>query len=285
MIRRIPLYVIAAVIPILASANAADLMPTGLKGDAPVDIWSGFYFGVNGGLGSNGGKSKLTMTGVSTLPDAVMVAGSSCLDVGCVAALPGTAFGGGQIGFNVMRGSLLLGLEADLQAGSTGTAKTTYTSIYNTYSASADSTLDWFGTLRGRLGMVYNDTSLIYFTGGLAFGSAHGRVTANFSETALAPETDAFSGSASNSYSKTLTGYVLGGGYEHAFTPSWSMKAEYQFLQLGSTAPISSSITDITATNIAGDDTTTAKLATDHNYHTLRLGLNYHIHPGYGPLN
>lgn len=286
MFRRISLYALAAMIPVFGAANAADVVPLpgGLKGgDVPIDIWSGFYLGVNGGLGANGGKSKLSMTGTSTAPDALIVAGSTCLDVGCVAALPGTAFGGGQIGYNLQRGSLLFGLEADLQAGSTGTAKTTYTHVANTFSASADSSLDWFGTLRGRLGMVYNDTSLIYFTGGLAFGSAHGRVTASLNE--ALPDTDTFSGSASNTYSKTLTGYVLGGGYEHAFTPSWSMKAEYQFLQLGSTAPISSSITDITATNLTGDDSTTAKLATDHNYHTLRLGLNYHIHPGYGPLN
>jgi outer membrane immunogenic protein len=281
MFRRISFYALAAMIPVFGAANAADAVPLpgGLKGgDVPIDIWSGFYLGVNGGLGANGGKSKLSMKGVSTAPDALIVAGSTCLDVGCVATLPGTAFGGGQIGYNLQRGSLLFGLEADLQAGSTGTGKTTFTNATNTYSASADSTLDWFGTLRGRLGMVYNDTSLIYFTGGLAFGSASGRVTAGLSE--AAPDTDTFAGSASNSSSKTLTGYVLGGGIEHAFTPSWSMKAEYQYLQLGKAAPLTSSVSDTLP-----DDTTTATLNSDHNYHTLRMGLNYHIHPGYGPLN
>lgn len=287
-IRRLPLYALAAIIPMFASANAADVMPGpgGFKGgDIPVEIWSGFYLGVNGGLGWNGGNSKLSMKGASLAPDALIVPGSTCLDVGCVAALSDPAFGGGQIGFNLQRGSLLFGLEADLQSASTATAKTTYTHTTNTFSASADSSLDWFGTVRGRLGMVYRDATLVYFTGGLAFGAAHDRVTASLSDAAL--DTDIFSGSQSKSSSKTLTGYVLGGGIEHAITPSWSVKAEYQYLELGKTT-LQSSITDtgpVTGLVTGPDDTTTATLLSDHNYHTLRLGLNYHIHPGYGPLN
>ena len=31
----------------------------------------------------------------------------------------------------------------------------------------------------------------------------------------------------------TATGYVLGGGLEYKLTPSWSVKAEYQYLNFG----------------------------------------------------
>ena len=277
MFRRISLCALAAVIPVFGAANAADVVPLpgGLKGgDVPYDMWSGFYLGVNGGAGWNGGASKLKMSGTTE------TAAGACLSPGCAAALSDPAFGGGQIGFNVQRGSLLLGLEADLQSGSSRTAKTTYTLAADTFSASANSSLDWFGTVRGRLGMVYRDATLVYFTGGLAFAGAHEQVTASLNDELEGGQT--FAGSVSNSSSKTLTGYVLGGGIEHAFTPSWSMKAEYQYLQLGKSA-LTSSVSDNNTP--APDDSTTATLNSDHNYHTLRMGLNYHIHPGYGPLN
>ena len=62
------------------------------------------------------------------------------------------------------------------------------------------------------------------------------------------------------------TGYVLGGGVEHKFNPSWSVKAEYQYLNLG-------------------QDSFFAKQAKeDYEVSTVRLGLNYHVGNGFEPL-
>ena len=55
---------------------------------------------------------------------------------------------------------------------------------------------------------------------------------------------------------------------EYAFNPSWSGKVEYQYINLGND----------TVTN--GADSATF----NHEYNTVRLGLNYHILPGYEPL-
>ena len=38
---------------------------------------------------------------------------------------------------------------------------------------------------------------------------------------------------ASYDFNGTATGYVLGGGIEYKFSPSWSLKAEYQYLNFG----------------------------------------------------
>jgi opacity protein-like surface antigen len=64
---------------------------------------------------------------------------------------PNGWFGGGQIGYNAQFQSLVFGLEADIQGadisdGVSGPVPGT------AYFATADTTVDWFSTLRGRVG-------------------------------------------------------------------------------------------------------------------------------------
>src|SRR5262249_23542526 len=124
-------------------------------------------------------------------------------------------------------------------------------------SASATSELGWFGTVRGRIGYGF-DRSLIYFTGGLAYGGVKDRLSTNFSKTLI--------------FDDTKTGYVLGGGVEYLLAPSWSVKAEYQYLDLGSDT--------LSFTKING----TATFTDPHTYNTVRAGLNYPLGGGYEPL-
>ncbi len=77
----------------------------------------------------------------------------------------------------------------------------------------------------------------------------------------------------------TKTGYVIGGGVEYALSPAFSVKAEYQYIDLGGDKLSGSSV-------LPGNPTVTATGETNfaHAYDTVRLGLNYHILPGYEPL-
>ena len=55
---------------------------------------------------------------------------------------------------------------------------------------------------------------------------------------------------------------------EYAFGPEWSLKAEYQYIDLGSAAFSLGTSTE-----------------TGHNsFNTVRLGLNYHFTPASEPL-
>jgi outer membrane immunogenic protein len=80
--------------------------------------------------------------------------------------------------------------------------------------------------VRGRLGYAY-DRALIYFTGGFAYGESHGVASivlgegGGFRKFSFNPSAD-------------RTGCVLGGGVEYALTSAWSLKGEYQFIDLGS---------------------------------------------------
>jgi outer membrane immunogenic protein len=244
----------------------------------PVTSWTGFYVGINGGYGWNAKRGEATASALDIDDGDSVTTFSNSSQVGLDR---NGGFAGGQMGYNWQQGHLVFGIEADLQgSGIAGKARTSAEAdpgiLSNVVtSVSAHSSLDWFGTVRGRLGYAF-DRTLIYGTGGFAFGGVNDRLTSSvefgFTET---------SASASAKNDATRTGYVLGGGLEHALTPAWSLKAEYQYINLGSSS------LSAAARNPGDDDGTetgSGALKVDHTYHTVRAGLNYHILPAYEPL-
>jgi outer membrane immunogenic protein len=271
----------------LASANAADMYvappagPGGYK-DAPyVASWAGFYAGVNGGYGWSAENSKVdaTATGLFLIcpnghpPGCI---GTFVGDTGSKSFGTSGGFGGGQIGYNWQPVSggykdspvlshFVFGIEADIQgAGIGGSGPVSI--LFGTASAKGTNDLDWFGTVRGRLGYAM-DATLFYFTGGLAVGG----VKDTLSVTPTGGSTTTVS------KSDTETGFVLGGGVEHLFSPRWSAKIEYQYIDLGDDK-LSIAVAPAKFTAAA------ATLDAEHTYHTVRIGLNYHISPAYVPL-
>ncbi len=133
--------------------------------------------------------------------------------------LPGTTLdvdvrgftGAVQAGYNWRVGkSVLLGIEADLALTGIDGATTIGT-------AKVSSDIDWYGTVRGRVGTV-SGPWLFYATGGLAYGAAQvtydvGGVTAG--------ETD------------RLVGYAVGGGLEFALAEHQSIRTQYLFADMG----------------------------------------------------
>ncbi len=152
-------------------------------------------------------------------------------------AQPEGGFGGGQIGYNFQSGPLVFGLETDFQGGDV-TARSS--------GASSKESVDWFGTARGRLGYSFG-RALIYGTGGFAYGDV--RQQANGAGTEL-------------SHNGTQTGWVAGGGIEYKIGAAWSLKGEYQYIDLGS-AQLTNAASPLTTNNL------------DTSFQTVRLGLNY----------
>ena len=127
---------------------------------------------------------------------------------------------------------------------------------------SAKESVDFFGTVRGRIGYAM-DRTLIYATGGFAYGEVNSRF-------------DLTNGAATARLTRdrTDTGFAVGGGLEYALNPAWSFKVEYQYIDLGSEKA--------TGTSSNGVFLTTNEI--DTNFHTVRVGINYHIHDEYVPL-
>lgn len=266
MLRSFALGVVSS-LALLSAANAADIYSAPASGgykDAPAFFsWEGVYVGVNGGYGWSG-NSKLFFEDEAFpggIPAYVSTYGHYTSDGG---------FGGGQLGYNFQRGRLVFGVEADFQGagilGKTSPQLSPDPSV-NTATAAISSELDWFGTVRGRLGYTVSNV-LIYATGGFAYGSVKDSLT-------VGPDAVGFTASAAST--STLTGYVAGGGFEYAINPSWSLKGEYQYINLGRTELYAN-------TNPSAPAGADATVEYNHTYQTVRLGLNYHIGTAYEPL-
>ena len=168
-------------------------------------------------------------------------------------AQPQGGFGGGQIGYNFQAGPLVFGLETDFQGGDLSGSAAGTTSGGTAFSN--HESVDWFGTARGRLGLALGH-ALFYGTGGFAYGDV--RQSAVY---------DGVSFGASG----TQTGWVAGGGIEYKVSPAWSLKGEYQYIDLGS-----EKLTDAAnSLSTNGPDT---------SLQTVRLGLNYRFGGSSDPL-
>ena len=73
--------------------------------------------------------------------------------------------------------------------------------------------------------------------------------------------------------SDTRVGYVLGAGMERALRSNWSLKLEYQYLNFGDQKAQGALFF---SNGHASDETVTTRFDTD--IHTVRVGLNYHLH-------
>jgi outer membrane immunogenic protein len=199
----------------VTAANAADLpikAPEIVPPPLPVYNWTGFYIGVNAGYGwgeIDDAVTPLPQPGFGFPPFSV---GSE----------PDGFIGGIQLGYNWQTGNFVWGIETDFQ-GST-LDETTTLALGPPAPAGTNqrvtTELDWFGTVRGRLGVTFMPELLAYVTGGFAYGD----VTVSSRLTAPAISYVGSGGS-------TETGWTVGGGLEYGWG-NWSAKVEYLYVSL-----------------------------------------------------
>ncbi|WP_334361427.1 MULTISPECIES: outer membrane protein [unclassified Bradyrhizobium] len=246
-------YLLATALVGLGSAPtlAADLIArpyTKAPALAAVYDWTGFYIGVNAGVGLGRDRFQHDVLGVGSVYSFYVS--------------PQGGFGGGQIGYNWQTGSALgpivFGVEADIQGAGLSDDRTTFNEavVARNYSQK----LDWFGTARGRIGIA-NGPVLSYVTAGYTFGSVKTNASAAF-------------GGFTNTFSneRTQGGWVVGSGVEAALGGNWTGKIEYLYLNLGNHS-------DIATLGAA------TPINTELRENIFRVGLNYRIGgKGYAPV-
>jgi outer membrane immunogenic protein len=194
---------------------------------APVARWTGFYFGINGGYGWN------QTTGDSfCFNPARVLNGVGCDVPNGGVVRPRGGFAGAQAGYNWQLNSrVVVGLETDIQwsniqnSASVGDVVGAGNPPTGTFSMT--SKLDWFGTFRGRLGLLATPDALLYVTGGLIYGRE--AVSTLLSFPIVGPAVFYPS-----SASSTRAGATVGAGLEYAFTPNFSAKVEGLWYDMGS---------------------------------------------------
>jgi len=279
------LLLAGAAMMLATGALAADLPVKAPPMLAPVYGWTGFYIGVNGGY--SWGRANTSIAPLaSPFPTTAFAPFHQSVDGG---------LGGGQIGYNwQLDPKWVVGLEADIQ----GTGERSSASLvavgprfgafssglpnpfpgpdFNaiaTLATSLSYDLQWFATFRGRVGLLATPDSLLYATGGLALGDFKYSAATTLTSTVFGPGSAgttptgvvlALPVGAAASSSDTRVGWTVGAGIEHKFTPNWSGKLEYLYMDFG------------TKTYFSG----TANQA-DVSFHdqVFRAGINYAFSP------
>jgi outer membrane immunogenic protein len=238
-----------ALLAAAVNAQAADLAVKTPYLKAPVAMvydWTGFYIGVNAGVGIGRNNQTLTFPGFPSFEQSYLS--------------PQGALGGAQIGYNWQTnspfGPLVLGVEADIQGAG---LRDDYTCLLTCRTGGPEITgrfdqrLDWFGTVRGRVGLATGPV-LSYVTAGFAYGGVRTSLTENIIAPLGTFTSDRLRG-----------GWTVGSGVEVAVSGNWTAKIEYLYVDLGNRAD----------TFVLGGFPQT--LDTEIRENIFRAGLNYRI--------
>lgn len=232
---------------------------------APAFNWSGFYAGVNVGGGWYDGGNITTSSNVSSLiapGNIVHVPVSNSNEAGVTA--------GGLIGYNYQMDRVVLGVEADfnyvdLKSSRSGSTTAAFAGgVTGNYNFENTSRIDWFGTVRGRIGFVPTERLLVYGTGGLAYGEVKINIA----------DSEAFSTGLSRLWlgdnSDVRVGWTAGGGLEYAFTNNWTLRGEYLYVDLGGSG---------TTANFQGTDPLRSQIhynaSRENRFSVVRAALSY----------
>jgi len=250
--------------------------------------WQGLYAGLNaGGAWNSNATANLLSAPVFVAPgvgEEPWAAGSSMASARTLATRAAGFIGGGQIGYNWRLGeSFVLGMETDIQGIAGGADRGTNTSLLPTPTAglnfltvsSASKSLDYLGTVRGRVGYLPIPELLAYATGGFAYGGATART--GFFQTVPNDQPPSYEFLAANNsgFSNTRVGWTVGGGVEWLFCSNWSVKLEYLYYDLGNANYPVGVTTDKNFGDILLVSNTRA--STRFDGHVARLGVNYHF--------
>lgn len=246
--------------------------------------WTGFYLGGNVGYGFGQSRTDVFFSGAGT--------GTPLLATGSSSKFNGV-LGGAQTGYNWQVGYWLLGLEVDIQH-TNQRATTSYVcpgTRCNSGIAGFDAPaslvhtqeLDWFGTLRARVGVTATPDALLYATGGLALaGISHVGTISGASLTPVldengAPALDANTNPITTRGSNTAglfdqttkLGWAAGVGMETHLTGNLSSKIEYLHMNFAADS--------VSADNPNNATPLTLGLHSRITDDIVRVGLNYRL--------
>jgi high affinity Mn2+ porin len=211
----------------LDGAAAAADMPVKAPVFKAVYDWTGFYLG--GHVGYGGGSFG---PGTNPLPEQGVFFPHSVTGL----------IGGYQAGYiKQFSNHVVLGIEADASFTTPVDGPALTPAPFNT-------TLDYVGTARGRIGYAFG-TLLPYVTGGFAWGHSHVNINDGGREIISSP-------------GQYQPGWTAGAGVEFAVSGNWSAKVEYDYIDLARR------MYDLSGFGLPG-------VNVDPNIHLVKFGLNY----------
>ncbi len=258
---------IAGSIVASSMARAADF-PTYQKAPSAAEAvynWSGFHIGGNVGYGFS--EQSNAIAGANAIGGMVVQSGAV---PSSIKTEPRGFVGGVQIGYDKQFASWVLGVEADFNGSNVNGRDGRVVDLSQligqplSLTTNASSKLDWYGTVRGKVGFTPINRVLLFATGGLAYG----KITDNTSISLVGPGAPGgLNGSTAGGISSNKLGYVVGGGVEYAAMQNMTFFTKYEYLNFGSHTEA------MTATVMNTPVAFTSK-HTDE-FHTVKVGVNW----------
>jgi outer membrane immunogenic protein len=277
----IGIVAIAAMIgtPVLAADMAVKAPPSP---PAPVFSWTGFYVGANGGFAWD--RQTISFAPNDPISNALFSGILGSTPPGAISPTATSAIGGFQGGYNwQVNPNWVVGIEADFDWSHLKSNGVSNFLMFPTAppggpaNIQSSQNVDWFGTLRGRLGYVVAPNTLLYATGGAAYGHLSEQLnlnapTGNFGSGVTSgfictANTNCFIGNAS----QTRWGWTAGGGIEFApWNNGLLLRAEYLFIGLDS------GTVNLTAVNSDGSPSPSSIAASGRtDISVVRGGVNW----------
>lgn len=260
-----------ALITLAGAATAADLPQrvAPMVPLAPIFTWGGFYFGDHTGVIFNETRVRTRGNAPNTIDNVAANRRPASVRLDDDVSISS----GIQAGYNFQFGNIVAGVEADIAYTGGVKDREIFVSTLGDVSVFRQE-MDFFGTIRGRLGFTAFDNVLLYGTGGLAYAGIENKV-------GFLRNTDgAFQFLAKSS--DVEVGYAVGGGIEFQLPAqlsflnfigpivgarSVSVKAEYLYYDLGTKT------LEVNAVPGVGLNSYNSRF--DTTGHLGKVGLNY----------
>jgi len=224
-------------------------------GSAAADAWAGPYAGLFAGYGR--GDARATEPYDANFGYFYNFTGDR------YSFDPGGAVAGATAGYNWHRGTLVTGVEGELgYFGLKGSAVDPNGTAGGTPDTTTTFKSDAYAALHLRFGVVTGG-ALLYLKGGVAALKAR----ASTIDPCIAPPATCGTSTLTMHGSKTMVGWLLGGGVEWALGPRWTAKLDYTYFDFGhirTAGTVGPAITSEYYTQ-----------SIDVTEHAFRLGVNY----------
>ena len=276
--------VFAAELPVQARPKAAPARaPARPVAQAPAQPpnWSGSQVGGFNGA-SNMSNSFVEPGSFLCFPVLGLVGPFNCTEAPfSIKRDPWSYTAGAFVGYNWQLGSYVVGAEGDIawkNAQSTNSfTTTTGTPLVNFRTESFNGTIkqNWDSSIRARGGFLVTPWTLIYATGGVAFGEVKGSF-GYFAQSFTAVGLPFSATSGGSSWSDTRVGWTVGAGAETVVAAGWKARVEYRYTDFGQyskTTPLSFQC----FAAACGPNSTSAIVNLHPTFHTIRVGLGYNF--------
>jgi opacity protein-like surface antigen len=211
--------------------------------------WTGFYAGAFTGAGF--GNTDWSFPGLAV--------GANPRNAGVL--------GGGTVGYNQQYGAWVVGGEADLAGTNAKGGMACVPNIFDTGQLpiqNCNNDLGWVATATAKVGYAW-DRVMVYGKAGGAWADT--KLDASCNGDAFFPQGGCIPNTGVAGVQDAVAtlhqfGWTVGAGFELALTPAWSAKAEYDYMNFGSS-------------NVVLSDTTPVNFK--QSFSEVKVGVNYHF--------